>query len=326
MDVPRRGAIRNHRHRQRRGMGRVIQHLDVQYGGQAAEALRADAECIDAPINFQTQFFEFGCRAARDELIDIDGLHQRFLGQYHGLFGAAADAHPQHAGRAPTGAHVRNALQYPVGHRIRRIQHREHRLVLRSAALRRHGNLECVAECKLRVNHGGCVVARIGTSEGGVGHDGGAQFIVGIEVSAPHAFVDHRVEVTTHIPAHTHADLDEHHHDARVLTDGTVSFGTQSRVGENLCDGIARRRTLLHRVGAAHRLNEIRGVVVGNVLQGVGNARNDIFFANHGHVEPRATKDDLARKSTKSRAPAGSESLHYPQNNRRKACGWCGWL
>ena len=36
-------------------------------------------------------------------------------------------------------------------------------------------------------------------------------------------------------------------------------------------------------VRAAHGADEIGRVVVGNVLQGVGDARNDIIFADHGH-------------------------------------------
>ena len=41
--------------------------------------------------------------------------------------------------------------------------------------------------------------------------------------------------------------------------------------------------TLLDLIGAAHGADEIGRVVVGNVLQGVGDARDDIIFANHGH-------------------------------------------
>ena len=51
-------------------------------------------------------------------------------------------------------------------------------------------------------------------------------------------------------------------------------------------------------------------VVVGNVLQGVGDARDEIIFANHGHGGSSHSKDELGRKSTKSRAAVDSESLH----------------
>src|SRR5580698_9141984 len=86
-----------------------------------------------------------------------------------------------------------------------------------------------------------------------------------------------------------------------------MSFGAHARIGEYLRNGIARGGTLFPVVRTAHGLNEIGGVVVGNVLQGVGDAGNHIGLANHGHGEP-SSKDELGRKSTKSRAGAGSES------------------
>ncbi len=86
------GAVGNHRHRQGCSMGGVIQNLDIEHGGQAAETLRADAERVDAPVDLQAQLFQLGFRSARDEIADVDGLHQRFLREQHGLLGAAADA------------------------------------------------------------------------------------------------------------------------------------------------------------------------------------------------------------------------------------------
>jgi hypothetical protein len=46
---------------------------------------------------------------------------------------------------------------------------------------------------------------------------------------------------------------------------------------------MASRAALFDRVRAAHGLDEIGRMVVGNVLQSVGNARDDILFADHGH-------------------------------------------
>src|SRR5271166_6543269 len=75
-------------------MGRVVQDFHVEHGGQAAETLRADPERVDSLKYFQAQFFQFVLRSARDQIADVDGLHQGFLRQQHGFFGAAADAHP----------------------------------------------------------------------------------------------------------------------------------------------------------------------------------------------------------------------------------------
>ena len=126
----------------------------------------------------------------------------------------------------------------------------------------------------------------------------------GFEIGAPHAFVDHGLEIERRIPAHAHAHLDEHHHDAGVLADGPVSLGAHARIGEYLRDGVAGRRALLHVVGTPHGANEIRRVIVGNVLQGIGNAGDHIGFANHAHGIT-FDKDELGRKSTNSRAFGG---------------------
>ncbi len=169
---------------------------------------------------------------------------------------------------------------------VRRIQHGEHGFVLRAAPFRRHRDLHMLARHELGVNHRRGVVAGVGALERGVRHDGGAQLVLRVEIGAPHAFIDHGLEIESGLPLHAHAHLDEDHHDARVLADGPMPFGAQAGVGENLRDGVPRRGALLHVVGAAHGPYEIRRVVVGNVLQGCGDAVNHIGFTNHGHVVP----------------------------------------
>jgi hypothetical protein len=62
-----------------------------------------------------------------------------------------------------------------------------------------------------------------------------------------------------------------------------MTFGAHARIGEYLRDRVARGWALFHVVRTPHGANEIRRVIVGNVLQGIGNAGNYIGFANHGH-------------------------------------------
>jgi hypothetical protein len=62
-----------------------------------------------------------------------------------------------------------------------------------------------------------------------------------------------------------------------------MALGAEPRVGEDLRDGIASRGTPLGLIGAAHRADEVGRVVIGDVLQGVGDARHEIIFANQGH-------------------------------------------
>ncbi len=264
-------------------MGRIIQNLDVQHRGQAAQALRADAECVDAPVDVQTQFLQRRLRTARNEIAHIDGIHQRFLGEQHGLLGAAADPDAQHSRRAPARAHLGHHFQNPIGHGIGRIQHGEQGFVFGTAALRGDGDLELIARSEFRVDDGGCVVLGVAALECGIRDDGGPQLVVRIQIGAAHPFVDHRLKIEPGVPGHAHAHLDEHHHDAGVLADRPVALCAHARVGENLRDGIARRGTLFDLVRAAHGADEIRRVVIGNVLQGVRNAGNEIGFANDRH-------------------------------------------
>src|SRR3990167_2013754 len=52
------GAVGDHAHRQAGGVGRVIHDLDVEHGGQAAQALGTDAQLVDLLEQFQAQFFD----------------------------------------------------------------------------------------------------------------------------------------------------------------------------------------------------------------------------------------------------------------------------
>ncbi len=124
------GAVGDHRHRQVGGVGRVVLDLDVEHGGQAAQALRADAQRVDLVEQLEAQFLGAVRRAARLSSWMSIGSISDFLGQQHRLLGGAADADAEHARRAPAGAHRRHGLQHPVDDRVGRIEHRELRLGL----------------------------------------------------------------------------------------------------------------------------------------------------------------------------------------------------
>jgi hypothetical protein len=110
-----------------------------------------------------------------------------------------------------------------------------------------------------------------------------------------------------------------------------MAFGAQARIGEDLGDGVARRRALLDGVGAAHRTDEIRHVIVGNVLQGVGHARNDVIFADHRHGFTSRAVEDFAASKTNCAANLPSRGLTRIANRytrslseyRKTQCGLC---
>ena len=79
--VARGGAVGNHGHGQVGGVARRVQHLHVEHGGQAAQSLRADAQPVHFVIELDAELFRRGLGAARDEFLNVDGVHQRLFGQ-----------------------------------------------------------------------------------------------------------------------------------------------------------------------------------------------------------------------------------------------------
>jgi hypothetical protein len=104
-----------------------------------------------------------------------------------------------------------------------------------------------------------------------------------MQVGAAHAFVDHVLKAHAGLPAHVHADVDEHRDDAGVLADRSVALGAHARVDEDLRHGVACRLALLTLPGAVHGLDEIHRVVVGNELQRVSHAVDQVVLANDSH-------------------------------------------
>ncbi|MNQ48111.1 hypothetical protein D3C85_619780 [compost metagenome] len=140
------------------------------------------------------------------------------------------------------------------------------------------------------MNHGRGVVLGVFPSTRRVGEDRGTQDVFRQVVGATHAFVDHVVQAHGGaIPTHVHAHADEHGHDAGVLADRAVAGGAHARVDQDLRHGVTGRWRFFAQVGFVHRLDEIHGVVVGNELQGVGNALNQVVLLDHGH-ESRSSK------------------------------------
>ena len=90
--MPGGAAVGNDGHRLVGGVGGVLLHLHVEHGGQAAQALGADAERIDLVEQLQAQRLAAIGRTAGLQIMDVDGFHQRFLGQQHRLLRGAADA------------------------------------------------------------------------------------------------------------------------------------------------------------------------------------------------------------------------------------------
>src|SRR5690606_13313660 len=68
------------------------------------------------------------------------------------------------------------------------------------------------------------------------------------------------------------------------LADRPLAHGRLARVPRVLRHGSLRRRVLFLQVRLMHPLAEIRGVVIGNVLQGIGDTLDEVVLANHRHA------------------------------------------
>ena len=216
--------------------------------------------------------------------MDVDLLHQGLLGQQHGLLRRATDADAEHARRAPAGAHQGDGLDHPVDQAVAGVEDGELGLVLGATALGRQLDVDPVARHQADVDHRRGIVASVAALAVGWGHHGGAQPIVRMVVGPTHALVDHRLEAQGGIrPTHLHADLEEGDDHPRVLADGAMALGAETRVIKDLGHGIARGGRFLALIGLAQGTDVIQRMVIGDELQGIGDAGDEVFLANRGH-------------------------------------------
>ena len=272
MRVPRRRAIGNNRHRLVGGMRRIIPDLDVHHRGKTAETLRADTEPVDLVVQFQAQLLGAVAGAALLQIVNIDRLQQGLLRQQHRFFRSAADTDAEHARGTPAGTHLRHHFQYPVDHRVRRIQHREFRLGLAATALGGNVNFYRIARNDLVMHDARGIVAGVLTLAIGVLQDGCPQHVVGVLIGAANALVAHVGHRHIRVPLHLHTHAQEHGNDAGILADGPAAHCAHARIDQNLCYRIARRGIFLALVSLVHGSNKIERMKIGNVLQRVGDA------------------------------------------------------
>ena len=271
--MARRRAVRDHRHRLAGGVGRVHRDLHVEHGGQAAQALRADAQRVDLVAQLDAQLLE-SCsagRAACSSYMSMSSISASLA------ISIAFSAVPPMPMPSMPGGHqpapiVGTVFSTQSTRRVARVEHHELALVLAAAALGRDLHVDGVAGHQLHVHHGRRVVLGVLALELRVGDDRRAQHVVGVEVAAAHAFVDGVLDAAGEaLEAHVHADLQEHVDDAGVLADRPPAFGAHLRVGQDLRDRVLGRRALLALVGARQVGDVVGRVVVADVLQRGGD-------------------------------------------------------
>ena len=283
--VPRRRAVRDHADRLAGGVRRIVEDLDVEHRRQSAQALRADAERVDLVVDAR-------CAAPRARLAGPRCLSSCMsIGSISASLASsiAFSALPPMPMPSMPGGHQPAPIVGTVFTTQSTIESdglsiTNFGLVLRAAALGRDLHLDRVAGHEVEVDDRRRVVARVLARAGRVGDDRRAQRVVRIEIGAAHAFVDHVGRRHRRaFPAHVHADLHERDDDAGVLADRPMAFGAHARIGEDLRDRVLRRRRLLGRVGVAERLDVVERMVVGDVLQRVGDALDEVLLLDRRH-------------------------------------------
>ena len=301
MRVASRRAVGDHRHGLARSMARPVEDLHVEHGGKATQALRADPLRIHGVENVDSQLFYIGLRPARFQLAHVDRVHQALLGQPHAMFRRTADPDAEHTRRAPASTHRRHLFDHPVDDIVARVHHLELGLVLAAPALGGDIDADRVARHHLDRQHARGIVARVAAGEGRIGEDAGAQLVVRVVIGLPHPLIDHVLQAALAVQAAVLPPFDEHIDDAGILADRPVPFGAHPAVGQDLRDRILGCRALLCLVGLAQRADVIHRVVVGDELQRVGHAFDEIIFANYRHVaHRRAPPADRNRSATRA--------------------------
>ena len=192
---------------------------------------------------------------------------------------------------------VGTVLSDPVGDGVGGVEHGELGFGFGAAAFGGDGDVEAVAGDEFDDDHGGGVVAGVLAGEGGVGEDGGAEDVVGVEPGFADALVDHFLQGHHAVlggggPADVHADFDEGGDDAGVLADGAMALVAHAGVDEDLGDGVLGGGGLLVLVGAGEVGDVIGGVVEADVLECVGYAADYVVLLDDGHRGPRIILED----------------------------------
>ena len=270
-------------------MARRIQHLYVEHSGEPAQPLRANAQAIHLVVEFHAQLLGSGHGSAPDQVLYVDGIHERQLGQQHRLFRRAPDADAQHPRRAPACAHGGHGLQHPLHNGVGGVQHGEFALGLRPAAFGRDRDFDCCPAHQFHVHHSRRVVFGVLARARRIGQQGHAQLVVRVEIGAAHAGIHHllkikrRAAVRRTLEAHVHAHLDKGVHDAGVLADRPMSLGAHAAVDKDLRNSVLGGVRFFALIGLCQAGDVIHRMVVADVLQRARDASDEIFLADYCH-------------------------------------------
>ena len=154
-------------------------------------------------------------------------------------------------------------------------------LCLAAASFGHDMDAECFTRDKLVVNDRGRIVVGIEPGPGWIADDRFTEWVIWVGVGPANTFVDHVIETHGHpVPTNIHADRQKDGHDPCILADWPMSFRGHSRIYKNLPYRILRGRRLLSLECRCHASDKIGGMIIGDILQSIGHAGNNIILAN----------------------------------------------
>ncbi len=264
-------------------MGWVIHDFDIENRCQTAQTLSTDTQIVNRIHDLETQLFDAVLWTTLTQLVNIDWVHQRLFRHHSRFLSSTTNTYAEHTRWTPACTHGRYSFHNPIYNRVRRVKHHHLRFVLRTATFRCNLYINGIAFNDFVVNHRWRVVFGVLTLARRISQDRGTQHVIRMVVSATHTFVDHIGHAHCGIPLHVHTDLNEHGNDTGILAERALTLCTHARVNQNLRHRILSGWVLLFQIGLMHALHKIDRMVVGDKLQRISNAVNQVVLANHAH-------------------------------------------
>ena len=144
-------------------------------------------------------------------------------------------------------------------------------------------HIDRIARDHLDRQHSGRVVPCVLASPERIGDDGRAQGVAVQQIGAPHGIIDDLLQGAMPVQMCLNSNRDMHICDPGILTERPVPGRRHARVHQDLGNGTLGRRTLLRLPCLRHRLHEVARVIVGDELQRIRDAVDQMVFGNHLH-------------------------------------------
>jgi hypothetical protein len=162
------------------------------------------------------------------------------------------------------------------------------RLRLTAATLGKNVHTKRVARHQSVMDDCGGVIGCVVALASGITDHGFAERIVRFGISFAHTSIDHLIDAQARpVPEEFHPDRQKYCDDTGILAHRPVAFCGHPRVYKDLLDRVFGCRRLLRLVCARETSDKINGMVVGDILQSVGHALDEIVLVDtYSHRSP----------------------------------------